>query len=178
MNTVAWSKQRSHRDTAPAGRENTSGDKADDVKLACYRTIEIKERIWRHSFPRLWNEMPFSLQQVCTRGSPRPGTTLLPPSAASNLGGRAQEAGRGLRGPQQAPTLSSLQDKSGGLKRQPSTPAACPGSSPKLHTRSVPAALGSVHCSGPSATSVASLQKPLLDSKEKKGVRSHGSPHP
>lgn len=37
MKTAAWSKQTSRLDTAPADRENASGDKADHMTLTCYR---------------------------------------------------------------------------------------------------------------------------------------------
>lgn len=58
------------------------------------------------------------------------------------------------------PTMQGLQDTSGGWKPHPSTPAPCPRRSPKLHARSVPAALGSDHC---------------LTQREKKGMRRRGS---
>lgn len=43
------------------------------MALTCYRATELKERTWRHSFLRLWNDRPFALLRVCTQESPRPG---------------------------------------------------------------------------------------------------------
>lgn len=69
------------------------------------------------------------------------------------------------RGPSRLLTTRGLQCKSGGLKPT-QRPGPCPSRSRKLPTRAVPVASGCVPRSWASASSMASLQKLLLDTRK------------